>query len=50
MFVFSLKIGPEVIRKFAILPASMLPTLSYTPSRVAGVFVRAFNAAVSVSP
>ena len=48
--VFSANTGPVVIRKLAILPASRLPTLSYTPSKVAGTLVKASNALVSVSP
>ena len=50
MVVFSLNIGPEVIRKLASLPASMLPTLSYTFNNVAGVLVNASSALFSDNP
>src|SRR5436190_23778981 len=42
--------GPFVTRKFASLPASRLPTLSYTPRVIAGVFVKASIAFVSLKP
>src|SRR3954468_11501478 len=50
MFVFSLNKGPVVIKKLASLPSSRLPTLSYTPNHVAGVFVKASKALLSLNP
>ncbi len=50
MVDFSLNIGPDVIKKLATFPASILPTLSYTPINDAGVLVNASSASFSDNP
>ena len=50
MEVLSANIGPLVIKKLAIFPASMLPVSLYIFNNCAGVFVRASKAAFSERP